>query len=161
MAYADFDFYRDSYFGDALTKEDAAKWLSRASDELDSLTFGRLTNAFPTVEAHAEKVRKAVCAIADTLFFVDVQRMAASAQKTADGSYRGAVASVSSGRESISFSTNGTATAYAAAVADPVARVKLISSIAVKYLANVPDSTGVNLLYAGGVKRVPECHYHI
>lgn len=150
MAYADFDFYKKSYFGDALTEDNAAKWLTRASDELDGPTFGRLTYAFPTIEAHAEKVRKAVCAVADALFFIDVQRMAASAQMAADGSYRGAVASISSGRESVSYSAKTDASAYAAAAASPAANAQLICSIAVKYLANVPDAEGVNLLYAGG-----------
>ena len=154
MAYADFDYYQKSYFGDVLTEENAPKWLSRASDELDGPTFGRLTFAFPTIEAHAEKVKKAVCAVAEALFYIDVQRRAASAQKAADGSYRGAVASISSGRESISYSANSSATAYAAAAASPVAHAQLINSIAVKYLANIPDANGINLLYAGGVKRV-------
>lgn len=150
MAYADFDFYKKSYFGDALTEANAAKWLTRASDELDGPTFGRLTYAFPTIEAHAEKVRKAVCAVADALFFIDVQRMAASAQMASDGSYRGAVASISSGRESVSYSAKTDASVYAAAAASPAAHAQLICSIAVKYLANVPDAEGVNLLYAGG-----------
>lgn len=162
MAYADFDFYQKGFYGDVLTEDNADKWLSRASDELDVPTFGRLTFAFPTLEAHAEKVKKAVCAIAEALYYIDVQRSAASAQKAADGSYRGAVASVSSGRESISYSTNGTtATMYAAAVANAEAQASLINSIAVKYLANVPDANGVNLLYAGGVKRVPKYDHGI
>lgn len=155
MAYADFDFYQKGFFGDVLTEDNAEKWLSRASDELDGPTFGRLTFAFPTVEAHAEKVKKAVCAIAEALFYIDVQRRAASAQKAADGSYRGSVASVSSGRESISYSNNSATTVYAAAAASDDAQTSLINSIAVKYLANVPDAQGINLLYAGGVKRVP------
>ena len=48
MAYTDFAFYGSGYFGDALTEETSPKWLERASDELDAITFGRLTFAFPT-----------------------------------------------------------------------------------------------------------------
>jgi len=155
MAYADFTFYSDKFYGDALTKETAPKWLEQASDELDALTFGRLTFAFPTVEAHIAKVKKAVCAMADALYWIDIQRRAASAQKTSDGSYRGAVASVSSGKESISFSVNGaTGSAYASAAASADAQASLLAGIAVRYLANIPDAFGVNLLYAGGVSRV-------
>ena len=161
MAYADFDFYQKSFFGDVLTEDNAEKWLSRASDELDGPTFGRLTFAFPAVEAHAEKVKKAVCAIAEALFHIDVQRQAASAQKAADGGYRGSVASISSGRESVSYSNNSTATVYAAAAASSEAQAHLIRNIAVKYLANIPDANGVNLLYAGGVRRVPKYDYGI
>lgn len=159
MAYADFDFYQKSYYGDVLTAENADKWLTRASDELDAPTFGRLTFAFPTIEAHATKVKKAVCAIAEALFYIDAQRAAASAQLAADGSYRGAVASISSGRESVSFATNGTGTAYAAAAANAEAKTSLINSIVVQYLAGIPDAHGINLLYAGGVRHAVRHDY--
>lgn len=156
MAYADFEFYVSDYRGAALTDEGTAfRWLERASDELDALTFGRLAFAMPTVEAHVLKVKKAVCAVAEALFYIDIQSKAATAQKAEDGTYRGAVASISSGRESISFSGNSaTATVYAAAAASEGAQRKLIGSIAVKYLANIPDAYGVNLLYAGEVHHV-------
>lgn len=156
MAHADYTFYTGAFHGDMLTAENADKWLDRASDEVDHLTFDRLATAFPTVEAHAVKVKKAVCAVAEALCCIDEQRRAASAQKAADGSYRGAVASISSGRESISYAVNGAAAAsvYAAAAANAEAQAALIGSIAVKYLANIPDANGVNLLYAG---RCAEC----
>lgn len=159
-AYADITFYKDNFFGEALTEKNANKWLSLASDELDTLTFGRLTFAFPTVEAHVEKVKKAVCAIAETLYYIDLQRKAATAQQAEDGTYRGAVASISSGRESISFSVgNASASTYAAAAASTAEQAKLIGSAAVKYLANIPDANGINLLYAGEVRYVPK-HNH-
>lgn len=151
MAYADFDFYKGVYFGDELTEEDAAeKYLERASDEVNALTFDRLVESFPTVETHAVKVKKAVCAVAEVLYLTDCQRKAVAAQKTEDGSFRGAVASVSSGRESISYTTNSAASSvYASAAASTQTLNVLIRDTAVKYLANVPDCNGVNLLYAG------------
>lgn len=159
MAYADKTFYISKFYGDVLLKSNADKWLSFASDELDALTFGRLISAFPENEFHAEKVKKAVCAIAEALFYIDVQRKASSAQKGKDGTYHGAVASVSSGRESISYASgNASASVYGAAASDTAEQTKLISSIAVKYLANIPDANGVNLLYAGEVRHVPRCH---
>lgn len=157
MAYADYDFYSGAFHGDALTEENADKWLDRAGDELDAITFGRLTFAFPTLEAHAVKVKKAVCAIAEALCYIDEQRRAASVQKAADGSYHGAVASISSGKESISYVTGNNATnasVYAAAAADSAAQADLIRNLAVTYLANVPDADGTNLLYAGGGRHV-------
>lgn len=151
MAYADYLFYRSEFCGDELPAEAAPKWLTRASDELDTLTFGRLEAAFPTDGVHAAKVRKAVCAVAEALFRIDNQRQATSVQKAEDGSYRGPVASISSGRESISFVINDTAASvYAAAAADPGAQTRLLWAVAAKYLANIPDANGVNLLYAGG-----------
>lgn len=159
-AYADLTFYKDSFFGDVLTDKNANKWLSLASDEIDTLTFGRLTFAFPTVEAHIEKVKKAVCAVAEALYYIDLQRKAVTAQQTADGSYRGAVASISSGRESISYAIgNASASTYAAAAANAVEQNKLIGSIVAKYLANIPDMNGTNLLYAGEVRHVSK-HDH-
>lgn len=151
MAYADFTFYAETFYGDTLTEDNADKWLERASDELDALTFRRLTSAFPTEAAHVVKVKKAVCAIADALYLIDLQRIATSAQKAADGSYRGAVTSISSGKESISYAVNGAASAsvYAAAAASAEAQTTLLHDIAAVYLSNIPDANGVNLLYAG------------
>lgn len=151
MAYADFTFYTESFYGDTLTKENANKWLERASDKLDAFTFKRLTSAFPTEAAHIVKVKKAVCAIADALYLIDLQRIAASAQQAPDGSYRGAVTSISSGKESISYAVNGAASAsvYAAAAASADAQTALLRDIAATYLSNIPDNNGVNLLYAG------------
>lgn len=153
MAYADHTFYSGAFYGDVLTADSAERWLDRASDEVDHLTFGRLISAFPTVEAHAVKVKKAVCAIAEALYRIDEQRKAALVQKATDGSYHGAVASISSGKESISYVSGSNATAssvYAAAAADTAAQAALIRDIAAAYLANIPDANGINLLYAGG-----------
>ena len=151
MAYADFAFYRDVYYGDVFADEDPSrKWLERASDELDTLTFGRLTFAMPEVEAHVKKVKKAVCAMAEALYYVDTQRSAASAQQVADGSYRGAIASITAGKESVSYAIGGTATTYAAAAASSEAQTALLAEIACRYISNIPDANGVNLLYAGG-----------
>lgn len=162
MAYADFDFYGKSFYGDTLTAENADKWLERASDELDALTFGRLTLAFPTVEAHALKVKKAVCAIADALCRIDVQRQAVSAQKAQDGTYHGAVASVTAGKESVSYVTGAAGSSvYALAAASTVTQTVVLSNIAATYLANVPDANGVNLLYAGGARYVRHDRYGI
>jgi hypothetical protein len=41
------------------------------------------------------------------------------------------------------------ATAYATAAANPAALTELLYGIATKYLSNIPDANGVNLLYAG------------
>ena len=41
------------------------------------------------------------------------------------------------------------ATAYATAAASPAALTELLYGIAAKFLSNIPDANGVNLLYAG------------
>jgi len=155
MAYADYAFYTEKFFGDELTEQTAPKWLERASDFLDTITFGRLTFAFPTVEAHVLKVKKAVCALAEALCAIDLQRKATAPQASADGSFRGAVASVTSGKESITYASGESSSVYGKAAADASERDRLLRGIAANYLANIPDAHGINLLYAGGVKHVP------
>ncbi len=150
MAYADKKFYKVKYYGDCIDETELEKWLSRASDELDTLTFGRLIEHFPTIEIHTEKVQKAVCAIAEALYNINEQKKAMMAQKGEDGKYHGAISSISSGRESISYSLNDNTSVYARAAVDCEAQTDLFLNIAAKYLSNVPDATGVNLLYAGG-----------
>lgn len=155
MAYADYAFYTEKFFGDELTEQTAPKWLERASDFLDTITFGRLTFAFPTVEAHVLKVKKAVCALAEALCAIDLQRKATAPQASADGSFRGTVASVTSGKESITYASGESSSVYGRAAADVSEKNRLLRSIAISYLANIPDAHGINLLYAGGVKHVP------
>ena len=149
MAYADYDFYTSVYAGDVLTEQNAAKWLTRASDELDAVTFHRLASGFPTEESHAVRVRKAVCAVAETLYHVDEARRAMAAVQDERGNYHGPVTSVSSGRESVSYASNGNTSSYTKAAMDTTVLASLILGDAVRYLAGVPDANGVNLLYAG------------
>ena len=147
--YADYSFYTEIYYGDTLTESNADKWLDRASDYVDTITYHRLETAFPTNETHVKKVKKAVCAIADALYFIDTQRRAGAASIGADGKITGAVASMSSGRESISYATGGTASVYSAAAGNAAAQDSYTRYVAETYLANIPDANGVNLLYAG------------
>lgn len=152
MAYADYAFYNSTYHGDVLTEENAVKWLERASDELDTITFRRLEAGLPDNAADCLRIRKAVCAAAEALYCIDEQLRAAAAQRDEEGRYTGAVASVHSGAESISYAALGSATAasaYAAAAANPAAKEQLIRDIVARYVAGIPDRSGINLLYAG------------
>lgn len=149
MAYADYTFYTESFHGDTLTEDNADKWLERASEAVDILTFRRTEKTFPTEEGDIARVKKAVCAIAEALSLIDAQEKASQATMDETGSYKGAVASMSSGRESISFVQASNGSVYSRAAADRTERDKLLYGLAVQYLADVPDSEGVNLLYAG------------
>lgn len=149
MAYADYKFYSSQYFGDVLTEETAPKWLERASDAVDNITFHRLESGMPKEEAHVVRVKKAVCALAEVLYRVDQQRAATAASKDAHGNFRPAVASMSSGKESVSYVQSVEASVYAKAASDSAALNALLQSEAARYLANVPGPDGVNLLYAG------------
>lgn len=147
--YADYNFYTNTYYGNTLTESNANVWLDRASDFVDRITFDRLESAFPTEEKHVVKVKKAVCAVADALYCIDVQRRAGAAKVGTDGKVTGAIASVSSGRESISYATGGTASVYSAAAGSVADADSYTRYVAETYLANVPDANGLNLLYAG------------
>lgn len=61
MAYADFCFYQQGYKGSAMPASVFERLSERASEYLDSITFGRITED-PTME-----VRLACCAVAEEL----------------------------------------------------------------------------------------------
>ncbi len=149
--YTDYDFYENKYYGDILTLENSNKWLSRASDLIDHYTFNRLHKNFPTDKLHKIKVLKCVCAVADALYKIDEQNSAMAAIVEEDGTVHGAISSISSGRESISYATgaSSSASAYAKAASSKAEEAAFIEDIICEYIANIPDSTGVNLLYAG------------
>ena len=149
MAYADFDFYINRYYGSELTEADAPKWLERASDAVDSVTFHRLEKGMPGEESQITRVKKAVCALADVLYRVEQQRVATAARKDVQGNLRPAVSSMTSGKESVSYSQSMDVSVYAKAASDSAALNVLLQHEAERYLANTPDADGVNLLYAG------------
>jgi len=145
--YADYSYYTAEYFGDILTSDNASKYLKRASSELDGRTFSRLQTAFP-VDTYAQtRVKDAVCAVAETLCQIDNLLTATSAKVQSDGSYQAPISSISSGSESISYSSS--VSPYSKAAQSQTEKNSLITAIINSYLAYVPDSTGVNLLYAG------------
>lgn len=149
MAYADYQFYYETYGGDVLTEENAGKWLERASDEVDTLTSFRLVDGLPEDEYFSNRIKKAVCAIAECLYQVDLAAKSTAPSVQEDGAVRGAVTSVSSGRESISYGTSASSSVYYKAAASEAEKARLVEQIAVQYLANVPNTDGVNLLYRG------------
>lgn len=149
MAYTDFEFYTRKYYGDELTEENAPKWLERASDVIDNITFHRLEQGLPEEETQAVRVKKAVCALAEILYRVEQQRVATAASRDAQGNLRPAVSSMTSGKESVSYVQSVEASIYAKAASDSKTLDELLQHEAERYLANVPGVDGVNLLYAG------------
>lgn len=65
MAYTDYDFYINKYYGDQIDEEDFQKFAERASDYVYSYTQGLSNNVASTKTI--EQVRKATCAIAEIL----------------------------------------------------------------------------------------------
>lgn len=157
MAYADYQFYTEKYYGDTVPESDFPKYTERASDRIDAITFERLVNGFPEEERAVTKVKKAVCAVTDALYQIDqIKKASMESVGTVtreDGTVVSkAVSSVSSGSESISYSTGYsgvTESVYGQAAVDKKVENVLIYQIATEYLSGVTDKKGVCLLYAG------------
>lgn len=73
MAYADYDFYLNTYFGNVISEEDFPRLSERASDYIRAVTQG-ISDQVDGVQLEA--VKKASCAIADVL--LDEEIMTAS-----------------------------------------------------------------------------------
>lgn len=163
MAYTDFTFYENTYHGNVVQAGDFDRIADRASDFLDTITFDRLADGLPSDERAATKVQKAVCAVCDKLYqleLADKQALSAASGGISSGGSGGATSGVitsrSAGSESISYASpsemaNGAKTwsAVYQAVGDETLTNKLLYSAAKLYLIGVKDNNGVNLLYAG------------
>lgn len=157
MAYADYQFYTEKYYGDTVPESDFPKYAERASDRIDAITFERLVNGFPEEERAVTKVKKAVCAVADALYQIDQIKKASmetiGTVTREDGTVVSkAVSSVSSGSESISFasgSSGGAESIYGQAAVDKKVESVLLYQVATEYLSSVTDKKGICLLYAG------------
>ncbi len=163
MAYADYEFYTKSFFGNVVPESDFIRLAERASDFLDTLTFDRLTDGLPTPEKYQKRIKKAVCAVAEIYYQLDLaQKQAlasasgASAATDANGITTGIITSKSSGSESISYATAqqiGAAakewSAVYSAAGDTKAANRLLSDAAMPYLIGVVTDDGIPILYAG------------
>lgn len=157
MAYADYQFYKEKYYGDTVPESDFPKYAERSSDRIDAITFDRLVNGFPEEERAVTKIKKSVCAVADALYQIDqIKKASMESVGTVtreDGTVVSkAVSSISSGSESISYSTGYsgvTESVYGQAAVDKKVENVLIYQIATEYLSGVTDKKGICLLYAG------------
>lgn len=161
MAYADFEFYTDSYYGDKITAPDFPRLAERATEYLDALTFERLVDGLPTDERAQTKVKKAVCAAAEMLYDIEIaekvgRSAASTASAAADGTSYGTLSSRSAGSESESYASMSQQAegakawnaAYGAA-GNPRTTARMVFQAVRKYLTGVTDDNGVLLLYSG------------
>lgn len=157
MAYADYQFYTEKYYGDTVPKDAFPKYADRASDRINMITFDRLVDGLPDDERSQTKIKKAVCALADAIYQIyQIKKASMETVGTVtreDGTVvNKAVSSVSSGAESISYvtGTSGSNTdIYSQAAMDKKVENVLLRQIATDYLAGVVDKKGICLLYAG------------
>nr|DAL61373.1 MAG TPA_asm: Head Tail Connector Protein [Caudoviricetes sp.] len=164
MAYADYKFYTESYFGNVVPESDFPRVESKASDFVDILTHDRLVDGLPTNEHAQMRIKKAVCSLADTLYQIELaEKQALSVAESGftsssggAGKTTGVVTSVSSGSESISYATPQQIGAGAkemsalyAAAGDPQKTNDILLKIALPMLMGVRTDDGIPILYAG------------
>ena len=157
MAYADYQFYTEKYYGDTVPESDFPKYEDRAGERIDMITFDRLVDGLPDDERSQTKIKKAVCALIDAIYQIDqIKKTSMETVGTVireDGTVTGkAVSSVSSGSESISYvtGTSGNNTdIYSQGAMDKKVENVLLRQIATDYLAGLVDKNGICLLYTG------------
>lgn len=132
MIYADFAFYKDSFFGTAISEDDFPRLASRASQYLDYYTMGRAAG-----NSYMNSVKMACCALAERYQVIE------RAEKTFFDSVgeTGGLKSESVGSYSVSYQTSGEVAESAASAAE--AAKEGLAEIVREYLA------GTNLLYRG------------
>jgi hypothetical protein len=164
MAYADYDFYKTSYFGSAVPETDFPRLAERASDFVNTMTFDRLVDGLPENERSQKRIKKAVCSLTELMYQIELAEknatnVAASGSSTtigSGGSTTGIVTSVSSGSESISYATPQQIGASAkewsavyAAAGDVQKTNDLLLKTALPLLMGVRTDDGIPILYAG------------
>lgn len=92
MAYADYLFYTTTFFGTAIAETDFPRLALRASTFIDRVTFARATDE--TDEDNINKIKLAMCAVAEELRNQDLNAGA------------DAITSESQGQYSVSYATN-------------------------------------------------------
>lgn len=164
MAYADYEFYSKSFFGNVVPESDFMRLSERASDFIDMMTFDRLADGLPSDERQQKRIKKAVCTLADLMYQIDLAQKNAIAAAggtltsagTSDGTSTGVITSKSSGSESISYATPQQIGASAkewsavyAAAGDVQKTNDLLLKTALPLLMGVRTDEGIPILYAG------------
>lgn len=147
MAYADYQYYKNTYLGTAIQETDFPRLTLRASSFLDYYTQGRAGQ-----NQGLNAVKMACCAIAEQYQSIDLARQAAlhALQNSANAGETGELQSQSVGSWSKTY-RSGVESAQQATIAAQTAQASL-ASVAAQYLS----STG--LLYRGrGCGCVPPC----
>lgn len=156
MGYVSYEYYKNIYGEDSMPEPTFNRLLWEVCRRIDALTLNKLRFAFPVDEEGAETVRRCVCKLLEISWQIEEanKRISEGQGYTTDesGTLRGkVVSSVSSGSESISYTAKaeGGSTLIDAVLSDKAAQERLYRDTVREYLSLVPDSNGVNLLYAG------------
>ena len=156
MGYVTYDYYKSIYGEDSMPETDFNRLSWEACSRVDTLTLNKLKFAFPTNEDDVEAVRLCVCKLIEIAGQIEAANKRVSEGQgyitDESGALRGkVVSSVSSGSESISYTAKaeGGSTLIDAVLSDKTAQDRLYRDTVREYLSLIPDSNGINLLYAG------------
>lgn len=83
MAYADYQYYTDEYYGTKLTESEFVKYAKRASAEMDHVTFGRLEKLSDGEITDA--IKDCMCDVAEHLKYFETSSGAEVASESNDG----------------------------------------------------------------------------
>lgn len=134
--YAGYEYYSIEY-GGKLKEDEYTRLVKKADRVLDKLTHNRLQNFFPTDEQSIDNVYQCECELVDYEYYIDKAKEA-----QANGEV---IKSVSSGSESVTYDTS----IYSEAVRSEASHIQHALDICRTWIGGIPDSKGVNLLYAG------------
>lgn len=154
MGYVDYEYYKNIY-GNSMSETDFNRLSWEACRKIDTFTLNKLKFAFPTNGDDAETVKRCVCKLIEIAGQIEVanKRVAEGQGYITDenGTHGKIVSSVSSGSESISYTTKAESgsTLIDAVLSDKEAQDRLYRDTVWEYLSFVSDANGVNLLYAG------------
>ena len=161
MAYVDYAYYQSLYGDSAIPEADFNRLSWEACRKMDAATTGidgvrKLAVAFPTDEYAVECVKRCACELVSVLYQLKQARenaaKASGYTETTNGLQGKVISSISSGNESISFSsgTSGSsATVIDKALSDKAAEAQLYADTIHEYLSGVSDANSVNLLFMG------------
>lgn len=155
MGYVTYEYYKIIYGEDSMPETDFNRLSWEACRKVDTLTLNKLKFAFPTNEDDIEAVRRCVCKLIEIAGQIEAANKRVSEGQgyimDESGAMRGkTISSVSSGSESVSYSAKAEqSTLIDAVLSDKAAQERLYRDTVREYLSLVPDSNGVNLLYAG------------
>lgn len=155
MGYVTYDYYKSIYGEGSMLETDFNRLSWEACNRVDKMTLNKLKFAFPTNEDDIEAVRRCVCKLIEIAWQIEAANKRVSEGQgyvtDANGTHGKVVSSVSSGSESISYTAKaeGGSTLIDAVLSDKAAQERLYRDTVREYLSLVPDSNGVNLLYAG------------
>lgn len=117
--YADYEFYKESYFGNIISEDDFPRLEDRASDKLYSITMGKIDRFLVENENGklvlddskiSSNIKKAICKLAEIMYDMEQSEKAyrdSIGFDTENGMIKGKViSSVSAGAERITYETS-------------------------------------------------------